>query len=325
MHSQCEYNRRRREGRRKLTKETSLRDNNLRRQSKELSALESKLLKARIQTAIEAKPHEQTAQEFWEALSVKSGGVSVARLKKLLTKKQEAKLHAFISSGPRRGRHRTWRRHLSTSVGCRFPRKEGGRLGRPSPMAPLVNEVKIWNKWELGAAHEISPPDLYDEFDMRLSDEIEHLQEVKASRKLNDAEAKWLQTCENKKHSLRIVDNKRQWTQSLAAWCHISFRAPGNVVPFTPQEMQLFISLGWQAFDKLWLTIAKGSEQDLQALFAEVPKIKRERIPLMASDAVPVYPSPSTGRIAVPWDLLDQRQARSYRKKNGLPVAILHN
>ena len=88
-------------------------------------------------------------------------------------------------------------------------------------MAPLVNEVKIWNKWELGAAHEISPPDLYDEFDMRLSDEIEHLQEVKASRKLNDAEAKWLQTCENKKHSLRIVDNKRQWTQSLAAWCNI--------------------------------------------------------------------------------------------------------
>ena len=73
------------------------------------------------------------------------------------------------------------------------------------------------------------------------------------------------------------------------------------------------------------MTIAKGSEQDLQALFAEVPKIKRERIPLTASDAVPVYPSPSTGRKAVPWDLLDQRQARSSRKKNGLPVAILRN
>ncbi len=82
-------------------------------------------------------------------------------------------------------------------------------------MAPLVNEVKIWNKWELGAAHEISPPDLYDEFDMRLSDEIAHLQEAKASRKLNDAEAVWLQTCENKKHSLRIVTTR---DSGLKAW-----------------------------------------------------------------------------------------------------------
>ena len=48
-----------------------------------------------------------------------------------------------------------------------------------------------------------------------------------------------------------------------------------------------------------------------------------ENMPVYATDAVPVYPSCSTGKILVPWHLLDERQRRSYLKRHGMVVPHL--
>ena len=45
--------------------------------------------------------------------------------------------------------------------------------------------------------------------------------------------------------------------------------------------------------------------------------VNLEEFGLAASDAVPVYLSPSTGKVLVSWDALDARQRRWLTKKHG--------
>ena len=65
----------------------------------------------------------------------------------------------------------------------------------PSPMAPLVTEVRNWCDQQMSGGHEVGGEELMDEFRTRLEDEVWHLSETQKIEALIVAEAKFLTAC----------------------------------------------------------------------------------------------------------------------------------
>ena len=80
------------------------------------------------------------------------------------------------------------------------------------------------------------------------------------------------------------------------------------------------MKLGWQSFDRLCYFLSYGSEAELKDFVAEPKKFieHREELPIVASDAVPVYLDISTGKVLVPAKVLDACARRQLAKRKGL-------
>jgi len=124
--------------------------------------------------------------------------------------------------------------------------------------------------------------------------------------------------CESK--ALAKPHNRRTWTARLCYDCEVVPRSPGNTVPMTPEENDLFVKLTWWSWDYLWWTLLTGNKEQLSNIISRPDDFILEKASVVCTDAVPIYLAPSTGRLCVPWALLDERQARRRAKADGIAV-----
>ena len=85
-------------------------------------------------------------------------------------------------------------------------------------------------------------------------------------------------------------------------------------------ESRLLMKLGWQSFDRICYFLSYGSEAELKDFVANPAEFikHREDLPIVASDAVPVYLDISTGKVLVPAKVLDASARRQLAKRKGL-------
>ena len=79
------------------------------------------------------------------------------------------------------------------------------------------------------------------------------------------------------------------------------------------------------AFDRLCYILAYGSKEELKDFVADPDRfiVNREKLPIVASDAVPVYLDIAAGKVLVPATVLDITARRRLAKRKGLPVEEL--
>ena len=112
----------------------------------------------------------------------------------------------------------------------------------------------------------------------------------------------------------------------LLMHCQVVERKPDLVFPMSEAESRLLMQLGWQSFDRLVFLLAYGSAEVLKDFVAQPEEFieHRESLPIVASDAVPVYLDIATGKILVPLRMLDAAAKRRLAKKRGLEPDALH-
>lgn len=112
----------------------------------------------------------------------------------------------------------------------------------------------------------------------------------------------------------------------LLMHCSVVERKPDLVFPMSEDESRLLVQLGWQSFDRLVFILAYGSAEVLKDFVAKPEEFikHRDSLPIIASDAVPVYLDVATGKILVPLTMLDAACKRRMAKKRGLEPEELH-
>ena len=226
----------------------------------------------------------------------------------------------------RKGRKRYWRRNESSTTGMRKKRKftedascqEGGLL-RPQKML-----VKKWAEEEMAENQGLCGNDLLYQFELELEDFIWLLQARAKSegeeRNLTDMEQRKLQAALSSLKSCADRTQKGSVKQSLLKFCEVVERRPNLVFPMTLEESKLVCSLTWASFDRLMHVLLYGSDEDLaafSALPADEYRAQVEDMPIVNTDAVPVYLDCSTGKVLMHTSVLRLAQLRRLAKKSG--------
>ena len=99
---------------------------------------------------------------------------------------------------------------------------------------------------------------------------MHHLEERSAEDelKLTEAEQKWLVQCKSKFEALSKPHNRRTWTARLCYDCEVVPRSPGNTVPMTPEENDVFVKLTWWSWDYLMWTLMTGNKEQLSNIIS---------------------------------------------------------
>ena len=211
---------------------------------------------------------------------------------------------------------------------------------RGGALRKVKDALKAWCDSERSLGHELGADDLLDQFSLDVEDLIWHLsktegedaalldreieeddEEAKAEKERVRGQRQSLLQGRQFLESLTVGRQNRQYhKQSLLQWCEVVERKPDLVFPMSEEESRLLMKLGWQSFDRLFYLISHGSVEQLRQFVADPVEFMkhREELPVVATDAVPVYLDVATGKILVPLSCLDAAKKRRLAKRRGL-------
>ena len=248
----------------------------------------------------------KSGRAFWKDLE---GEMHLPQtwLKEMVSKEGLAKLKRWLvlqkqdKAAKRRGRHALWKRFQSQDTGCRMAADGSKKKCNKEQLADQYAECKRWLSAEELQGREVSPEELYDEFLVRLKDEKWLLEHLQVSLSLTDAQKDRLTFLIKKLEKQEKAHNKRNQRRLLAFKCEHAVRTATDVLPLRPEETDLVSLLTLQSFDRLLYLLANGSKEELASYVSDPANFIEERdtLKIIAQDAVPVYLSPSTGKILV--------------------------
>ena len=280
-------------------------------------------------------------KEFWQEVE-KDFLCSKNYVLQLLSKEGRAETERRLKRCRGQGRHRYWMTLLRGEG--RGSRKERSEDTKGGFLRDLKQDVKAWADQQIRMGHDLSAADLLAELKDRAEDLVWRL-EGKARREAGEqaaasgkdvseedqklAEEAYLDIME--KHKLKasrdLLSNctrqARHWQQeALLRFCDLVERESDLTFPMSPEESRLVCFLSWQSFDRIVHLLCYGN-LDTLAEFCADPLLlqqQRENIPVVGSDAVPVYLDTSTGKVLVSGDVITAQAKRNLAKRLNLPT-----
>ena len=277
---------------------------------------------ARVEQSI---PSDKPGNEVWRELEAATGHTK-HQLKAWIIEDGSQKLDRWLEAEKKRresaGGARIRKRFHSTDKGVRMKADGSKKQTKPDPFAAQTENVGKWARGEQLKGIELNATDLLDEFCVVLDTERFEL--------ACDGERGELSAEQQKRHDLLVkalamINTKHGRNYRLGrlkAKTGFVERKPGNVMPMTEAEADLVVELTWQSLDCLTNMLMTGSAEQLASFVAEPETLiqERESIAMIFEDAVPVYLDPSTGKVLVAFEHLDdenRRRAQQLLRRTG--------
>ena len=271
------------------------------------------------QEHVKLESTQTSAKEYWSHMEAATG-IGRREIRRICKPAMRQKVRQSLSEKAKKpvyGRKRYWKRNTSSAHGVRMgadgkvPRT-GRRLYEPIEIA-----VKRFAKQEEENGVDFDGHVLVDEFYYLLVRAIDELEEKEKTAGLDGDEKTRLRTYQKKVLNLSTASGAAQLRNRLLWYCQRVDRKPGNVGPYTDEENKLITHATWQSFDSLFQALATGDAVRLAHYVGEPTKwiAGRQSIPLVATDAIPVYLDLSAGNVSVPAEYLDNKNSSRRQKK----------
>ena len=191
----------------------------------------------------------------------------------------------------------SWKRFLSTDTGRRVGPDGGKKQNRPDLFLSRQLKIGQWARREMGQGKGVSADDLFDEYRVRLEQELYEFQH--RIEPLSEKEQAFLPKLQQRVEAFKKRQSRDAYRKRLVFVTGFQEREPWNTTPLTAEENDLICELSWDSFDWLIDQLSTSSAEELKNIVydpaAWVERLRRTA--LFARDAVPVYLDPSTGKL----------------------------